>query len=483
MHSDLTIPTSGMLIDGELVDASDGSVLEAYDPSTEAIIGRVPDATADDVNRAVAAARRASVEWANTPWTARAKKLHEFADLLDANRDELAELDARDAGLPVASMRADVTSAASEVRYFAGVAGETKGGTIPSGPDAVTYTEFTPYPVVARIVPFNHPIKFISGKSAAALAAGAPVIAKPGEQSSMSALRLAELVKDLFPAGVLNIVTGSGAKAGAALSTHPDIPRVAFTGSVPTGSRIMAAGAETIKHVSLELGGKNPMVIFPDADPEKAGAAAVGAMNIARSMGQSCGSTSRIFVHTSIKERFVAALVRRLGELRVGDPLEDSTDVGPVAFERHYERVMGYIAAGVDEGATLAHGGGRPQGLDRGFFVEPTAFTDVTMDMTIAREEIFGPVISVLDWENYDEMLEEINHPDLGLTGNIWTRDISTALRMARQIDSGYITVNGTGKRPLGAPFGGFRHSGIGKEGSLDELLSYGRMKSITINL
>jgi betaine-aldehyde dehydrogenase len=483
MGNDVKIPLRGMLIDGQLVGASDGGLLDAEDPTTEKVIGELPDATAEDVDRAVAAARRVSGEWGETPWTKRGALLREFADLLDANRDELAELDARDAGLPVASMRADVTSAANEIRYYAGIAGETKGETIPSGPDQVTYTEFVPYPVVARIVPFNHPIKFISGKAAAALAAGAPVVAKPGEQTSLSALRLGELVKDLFPAGVLNIVTGSGAKAGAALSGHPDVPRVAFTGSVPTGSRIMEAGAAAIKHVSLELGGKNPMVVFPDADAEKAAVASVAAMNFARSMGQSCGSTSRVFVHRDIKDRFVATLVKRLSELKVGDPMRDDTDMGPIAFRGHYEKVVRYVQSGIDEGATLAHGGKRPEGLDTGFFIEPTAFTDVTTDMTIAKEEIFGPVVSVLVWDDYDELLAQVNHPELGLTGNIWMRDISQALRMARQIDSGYISINGTGKRPTGAPFGGFRQSGIGKESSVDELLSYGRQKSVTITL
>lgn len=482
-NDDTRVPTRGMLIDGQIVASSDGATIEAEDPTTERVIGEVPDAAVEDVDRAVAAARRASEEWSATPWTRRAHRLGEFADLLDAHRDELAELDARDAGLPVASMRADVTSAANEVRYFAGVAGETKGETIPSGPGQVTYTEFVPYPVVARVVPFNHPIKFISGKVAAALAAGAPVVAKPGEQTSLSALRLAELARDLFPAGVLNIITGSGGRAGAALSGHPDVPRVAFTGSVPTGARIMAAGAPAIKHVSLELGGKNPMIVFPDADVDKAAAASVAAMNFARSMGQSCGSASRVFVHRDVKDRFVAALTRRLSELKVGDPLEDDTDMGPIAFRAHYEKVMGYVRKGREEGATLAYGGERPEGLDTGYFLKPTAFSDVTMDMTIAKEEIFGPVVSILDWDEHDEMIAQANGTEFGLTGNIWTRDISAALRTARAIESGYISINGTGRRPTGAPFGGFKSSGIGKESSLDELLSYGRYKSVTITL
>ena len=472
-----------MLIDGELVQASDGALLESENPTTEQVVGKFPNASADDVDRAVRAARRASKEWRETPWAKRGRLLHRYAQLLEDNLAELAELDAIDGGLPVASMRADVASAANEIRYFAGLAGETKGRTIPSGADALTYTEFVPYPVVARIVPFNHPIKFIAAKVSAALAAGACVVAKPGEQTSLSALRLAELVQDLFPPGVLNIVTGDGGRAGHSLSSHPDVPRVAFTGSVPTGARVMEAGALTIKHLSLELGGKNPMIVFPDADPERAAVASVAAMNLARSMGQSCGSSSRVFVHTDIKDRFLEALVKRVSELRVGDPLQEDTDMGPVAFRGHFERVMGYIEAGKKEGADLLFGGGRPAGFDTGFFIEPTVFGDVTMDMTIAREEIFGPVMSVLEWDDYEEMLRQVNELPLGLTGNVWTNDINQALRTARRIESGYISINGTGKRPTGSPFGGFKTSGLGKESALDELLSYGREQSVTVTL
>lgn len=475
--------TGAMLIDGELVTASDGGVLSTENPTSEQLLGELPDATPDDVDRAVAAARRASSEWSATPWEKRAKTLRDFADVLDENLEELAELDAIDGGLPLTSMRADVSSAADQIRYFAGIGGETKGRTIPSGPDALTYTEFVPYPVVARIVPFNHPLKFVAGGVAAPLAAGATVVAKPGEQTSLSALRLCALVQHMFPAGVLNIVTGSGARAGHALSSHPDVPRVAFTGSVPTGARIMAASAPAIKHLSLELGGKNPMIVFPDADPEKAANASVAAMNLARSMGQSCGSASRIFVHKDVKAQFLTALVKRVGELRVGDPLDEATDMGPIAFRAHYEKVVGYVESGKNEGANLMFGGGRPAGLDKGFFLEPTVFADVTMDMTIAREEIFGPVMSVLDWHDYETMLDEVNMLPLGLTGNVWTNDISLALRTARRIESGYISINGTGRRPTGSPFGGFKTSGIGKESSLDELLSYGREQSVTVTL
>ena len=353
-----------MLIDGELVEASGGATLESVNPATEQVIGVVPEATADDVDRAVRAAEKAGPAWRDRTWTQRAGVLRQYAQVLEDNLEELAHLDAIDSGNPITSMRADVQGAIGEIRYFAGIAGETKGRTIPSGPDALTFTEFVPYPVVARIVPFNHPIKFASAKSAAPLAAGCPVIVKPGEQTSLSALRLGELVKDLFPAGVFNVITGNGATAGAALAGHPRVPRVAFTGSVATGQRVAALGAEQIKHLSLELGGKNPLIVFPDADIATTAKAAVAAMNLARCMGQSCGSASRIFVHEDVSEEFLTALVEAVRKLKVGDPMDDDTDMGPLAFRAHYDKVMGLIASGVEEGAKLLHGGVRPEGLD-----------------------------------------------------------------------------------------------------------------------
>ena len=471
----------GMLIEGRLTGASDGATLPVIDPSTGESLGTIPDASAADVDTIVSSATKASGAWADTPWAKRSEALRKFADVISANVDDLALLDALDSGNPYNSMRADVLGAAEEIRYFAGIAPETKGRTFPSGPDALTYTEFVPYPVVARIVPFNHPLKFAAAKSAAPLAAGCSVVVKPGEHTSLSALRLAELAKDVFPPGVWNVVTGTGAKSGAALAAHPDVPRVAFTGSVPTGRQITEAGKQDIKHVSLELGGKNPFIVFPDADPVAAAAGAVAAMNLSRSTGQSCGSTSRIFVHRDIKEVFLSALLEKVATLRIGDPLDPSTEMGPLAFEKHYANVLSYVAAGLEDGARLAFGGKCPDELSSGFFLEPTVFVDVDMSMRIAREEIFGPVMSVLVWDDYDKMIAEANSLEFGLTANIWTRDISKALRTARRVESGYITINGTGGRPLGAPFGGFKSSGIGKESALDELLSYGREKSVTV--
>lgn len=396
---------------------------------------------------------------------------------------DLARLDVTDSGNPVRGMRQDVTGAVAEIDYYAGLASQVGGSTIPTGDDTLAYTVREPYGVVGRIIPFNHPLKFAAGKVAAPLAAGNAVLLKPGEQTSLSALELAHIAAEVLPPGVLNVVTGRGSTAGASLVAHPGVLRIAFTGSVPSGRAVLRGAADHIKHVTLELGGKNPIVVFPDVDPRKAAVAAVAGMNIARCTGQSCGSTSRLFVHAAIRDAFCAALVERLAELRVGDPMDEATDVGPLAFAAHHKRVLDYIAAGRRDGATVLYGGGRPDGYDRGFYVEPTVFTDVHDDMTIAREEIFGPVMSVLSWTDQDDVVRRANATPYGLTANVWTSDISVAHRTARALEAGYVYVNGHGRRPTGSPFGGWKASGLGKENCLEELLSYTHEKTVAVTL
>jgi len=472
-----------MHIGGEWVDAADGGVLESVDPTSEQVLGTVPDGGAQDVARAVEAAQDAAPAWRELGWRGRAALLRELAARLAEQAEPLARLDVRDSGNPLSGMRADASSACEEILYYAGIAPQTGGTTGPPLTGSLSWTEREPYGVVGRIVPFNHPFKFAAGKSAAPLAAGNTVVVKPGEQTSLSALELARTAAEVLPPGVLNVVTGRGATAGAALVAHPGVPRVAFTGSVPSGRAVLRGAAEEIKHVSLELGGKNPIVVFPDVDPVKAARAAVAGMNIARCSGQSCGSTSRLFVHDDVRGAFLDALVARLSELRIGDPMDEATEVGPLSFRAHHERVLAYVESGRREGATLLHGGGRPAHLERGFFVEPTVFTDVDDAMTIAREEIFGPVMSVLAWRDWDDVVARANATPLGLTANVWTNDITTAVRTARALEAGYVYVNGDGRRPTGMPFGGWGHSGLGKENGLDELLSYTREKTVTVTL
>ena len=478
-----TAPHRLMHIGGGWVDAAAGGRIEAVDPTSEEPIATVPDGDAEDVAAAVTAARGASAAWRDLGWARRAALLRELAARVEAEAEQLARLDVRDAGLPLAGMRGDVAGAVAEIRYYAGIAPETRGSTAPPSPDTLSYTVREPYGVVARIVPFNHPFKFAAGKVGAPLAAGNAVVLKPGEQSSLSALEFARIAADVLPPGVLNVVTGRGATAGAALVAHPDVHRVAFTGSVPSGRAVLRGAADAIKHVTLELGGKNPIIVFPDVDVARAARAAVAGMNIARCTGQSCGSTSRLFVHADIADHFLEALVARLSELRLGDPMEERTEVGPLAFRSHYERVLGHLDTARREGATVAHGGRRPAGYPRGFFVEPTVLTGLEDGMTVVREEVFGPVMAVLTWRDVDEVIRRANATPLGLTANVWTRDLNAAHRTAAALEAGYVYVNGTGRRPTGTPFGGWKSSGLGKENSLEELVSYTREKTVTVTL
>jgi len=477
------LPHRRMLIGGHWRDAADGAVLTSENPATEEPAGTFPAGTAVDVDDAVSAAREAAPAWAALGWARRAQLLRELAGALREERELLARLDTTDGGSPITAMRADVDGAVGELEYFAGIASQTRGSTAPPSADALTYTQRQPYGVVGRIIPYNHPLKFAAGKCAAPLAAGNAVVLKPGEQTSLSALELARIATGILPEGVLGVVTGAGDVVGARLVEHPDVPRVAFTGSVPTGRAVLHGAAHEIKHVSLELGGKNPVLIFPDVDPERAANAAVAGMNIARSTGQSCGSGSRLFVHDDIRGPFLEALHRRLDRMQVGDPHDEATDVGPLSFRAHYERVTGYVATARREGATVSYGGDRPAGLTRGFYLRPTVLIDLDDAMTVVQDEIFGPVISVLRWRDLDDVVRRANALPLGLTANIWTNDVSTALRTAAAVEAGYVYVNGTGRRPTGMPFGGWKRSGIGQENGPEELISYTREKAVTVTL
>jgi betaine-aldehyde dehydrogenase len=470
-----------MYIDGSWRSAADGGVLPCVDPSTEKEIAQIPDATEADVDAAVEAARRAGRTWAAMSPSQRAGRLLTWADRLQEHENELAEIDAVDSGNPVAAMLDDVRGACRELRMFAGLASEIKGDSVLHGHEQFAYGVREPYGVVGRIIPFNHPLKFAAGKSAAALVAGNSIVLKPSEHTSLSAMRLAQLSEDVLPPGVFNVVTGRGERAGAAIAAHPRVLRVAFTGGVPAGRAVMRAGAEHIKHVTMELGGKNPMIVFPDADPVKAAKAAVKGMNFARSQGQSCQSNSRVFVHEDVREPFTTEVVRLARALKVGNPLDRDTDLGPVAFRAHFERILGYIEKGREEGASLLVGGDAPRPV--GFFISPSIFESVDPSMTIAQEEIFGPVLSLLPWRNYDEMLEQANDVPFGLTANIWTQDLRLAHLTAHRIEAGYVWINGSGSRVPGTPFGGYKNSGLGKESSLEEILEYTRYKVVAVGL
>jgi betaine-aldehyde dehydrogenase len=460
-----------------------GRYAEVINPGSGASLGQVVDGTAADAEAAIAAAKAAFKEWRRVPPLERAKMLRAIADVLRKNGEELAMLDAADCGNPYAEMVRDASVGAMQLDFYAGLVTEMKGASIPMGPDALNFSVREPYGVVGRIIPFNHPFMFAAGKSGAPLAAGNTVVLKPPEQAPLSALRLAELIDGILPPGVWNVVPG-GREVGQTLSSHPDVAYVALIGSVPTGRAVAKAAADTLKPVLLELGGKNALIVFPDADLDAASAAVIDGMNFTW-CGQSCGSTSRAFIHEKIYDAVLERAAASIRRFKPGDPTDPSTTMGSIINQVQYDRVMKYIAAGKEDGARLIAGGKRPDDprLAKGLFIEPTIFADVTMDMRIGKEEIFGPVLSVFKWSDEEEMLRQVNQVEYGLTCSIWTSDITTAHRTAAAVEAGFVWINEVSKHFLGAPFGGYKQSGIGREECIEELIRFTREKNIHIGL
>jgi betaine-aldehyde dehydrogenase len=474
-----------MLIGGEFVDAAGGRTEETVDPSTGSVLAEVPQASAVDVERAVAAAETAFAAWARTTVEERAECFRTFGRLLTENIEELAALDALDSGNPIGAMRIDVRLSLDYVRGWPPLAQALNGEVIPASPGNLHYTSYRPYGVVGRITAFNHPLMFAATRPLPSLITGNTVVMKPSPQTSLSTLFLGRLFDEAFPPGVVNIIAGD-ADAGDALVTHPAVKRLAFTGSVPTGLMIQRRAAEsgTVKHVSLELGGKNAMVIFPDVDVDEAAEAAIFGMNLNVCQGQSCGSNSRVLVHERIHDAFVARVAERLAATRVGVAYDPATEMGPLVSAAHLERVAGYVDAGISEGATLVTGGTRPEGTpEGGYYLAPTLFADVHPEMKIGHEEIFGPVISVFSWKDYDGMIELANSVDLGLTASVWTHDLDLAHKTADRLDAGYVWVNDSTRHYFGTPFGGTKNSGTGREESVEELRSYLETKAIHTRL
>ena len=476
----LDVALKGLYIGGAWVSPAADGTFVSINPSTGEKLADVPAATDADVNRAVQAAKRAFPEWSRVPMRERARCLERLARRIVEHADRLALIDAVDSGNAITGMRGDMLWSADALEFFAGLVTEIKGETSSHGPRHLNFTRRQPYGVVGKINPFNHPFRFCAEKAAAPLAAGNCVVIKGSEQAPLSSLTLGELCDGIFPPGVVNVITGDGA-TGAALVRHPDVPRIGFVGSVPTGRAIAREAAPGLKHVTYELGGKNPIIIFPDADPRKAATAAIKGMNMNR-QGQSCSSTSRVLVHRALHEAVRAELVRQAEALPVGLPWLPSNELGPIVSARQFERVMGFIDAGRAEGATLLTGGGRPSdpALRGGFFVSPTVFDGVTPAMRIGREEIFGPVMSVMPWDDEEEMLARANGVEYGLTAAIVTNDLARAMETAERVEAGYVWINSSG-RYLGAPYGGWKQSGIGQEECFDELLSYTRIKNVNM--
>lgn len=477
---DLGFQPKGLFIGGDWVDAGSGRTITSINPANREVLGEVPVADEADVGRAVAAAKSAFPGWAATPAVKRAECLNRLADAIDAEADHLALMDAVDSGNAYSGMRGDMTWTSDTLRYFAGLVTEIKGETMSREAGHLNLSLRQPYGVVAKINPFNHPFRFCAEKAAAPLAAGNTVVIKGPEQAPLSSLKLGELCADIFPPGVVNIVTGDG-RTGSTMVRHRDVRRIGFVGSVETGRIIAGEAAEGLKEVTLELGGKNPIIIFPDADPKRAAAAAVKAMNMNR-QGQSCSSTSRVLVHESLHQSVVEELGKVAASIPIGFPWLEDAEMGPIVSEEQYDRVMRYIGYGKEDGARLVTGGGPPDdaALKDGFFIAPTVFDGVDPTMRIAREEIFGPVMSVMTWSDPDQMIDIANEVMYGLTASIVTNDLGAAMRTAEQVEAGYVWINSSG-RYLGAPYGGWKQSGIGREETLEELLSYTQLKNINM--
>jgi aldehyde dehydrogenase (NAD+) len=471
-----------LFINNDWVAAQSGATFPTIDPATEEPIAEVARADAADVDRAARAAHAAMRGlWRELAPVERGRLLFRLADLIAANRDELARLETLDVGKPLRDSLGDVDGVLATLRYNAGAADKLHGETIPLGPEVVDFTLMEPLGVTAHIVPWNFPLGMAMRSLAPALAAGCTAVLKPAEQSPLSALKLAELVLEArFPSGVVNVVTGFGEEAGEALVRHPLVRGISFTGSVETGRRILAAAAPGIKPAVLELGGKNPMLVFADADLERAAADAVAATF--ENCGQVCSSAGRYLLHPKIRDDFLDLLQEKAGKLTIGPGLENH-DLGPIVSAEHYARVTDHIAQGLREGARLRCGGGRPPHLQRGWFLAPTIFDQVKPDAVIARAEIFGPVGVAIDAAGEEEALAIANGIGYGLAAGVYTRDISRALRLAQRLEAGSVWINGWWLGGVQAPTGGVKESGIGRERGFAGLRNYLQIKNVAIRL
>lgn len=476
-------PAASHFVDGKPLEDASGKVIEVIYPATGEVIATLHSATQDVVERALASALRAQKEWAAKSPTERGRVLRRAADIIRERNRELSEIETHDTGKPIQeTIVADAMSGADALEYFGGIAPTIGGETVELGGD-FSYTRREPLGVCVGIGAWNYPIQIACWKAAPALAAGNAMIFKPSEMTPLSALKLAEiLIEAGAPAGLFNVVQGYG-DVGAALTSDMRVAKISLTGSVPTGKKVYAGAAEGLRHVTLELGGKSPLIVFEDADIENAiGGAMLGNFY---STGQICSNGTRVFVHRSIRDRFVERLVERTNAIRIGDPMDEAVQMGPLISAAQREKVLGYVEIGRKEGATLEIGGGIPsiQGFDAGFFIEPAVFTGVTDEMTIAREEIFGPVMSVLDFDDEDEVIARANATEFGLAAGVFTADFTRAHRTIAQLQAGTCWINAYNLTPAGMPFGGVKASGFGRENAAAAIESYSQIKSVYVGI
>jgi aldehyde dehydrogenase (NAD+) len=476
------IKLTKLLINNQWVDPTEGKSFDTYNPATGEVIAKVAQAGPADVDKAVKAARRAleSAPWATMDAVDRGRLMFRLADLIEKNAEELAVLESLNCGKTINDSRGDMQGVANTLRYYAGWADKIEGRTVPIKGNFFSYTLRQPVGVVGQIIPWNFPLLMLAWKWGPALACGNTIVLKPAEQTPLTALRVGELAMEAgFPAGVINIVNGYGETTGAAMVTHPEIDKIAFTGHVDTAKIIQKAAADTLKRVTFELGGKSPNVVFADCDLQQAVAGCFHAIYFHG--GQCCTAGSRLFVEQKIHQQFVEMLAEKSKERKLGDPLDPNTQQGPQVSKEQLDKILGYIDLGQKQGATLMTGGHRFG--DKGFFVEPTLFDNVNDDMAIAKDEIFGPVVSVLPFKTMDEVVQRANNTSYGLAAAIWTKDIDKAHRYAKQVKAGTVWVNCYHVVDTTTPFGGFKMSGQGRENGEAALEHYTEMKTVTIKL
>jgi betaine-aldehyde dehydrogenase len=460
-----------------------GGYEPTFNPATGESLGDAPNANAADVDAAARAAHAAFLEWRKVKPTDRAALMRKVSAVIRANAEEFALIDSLNCGNPLTALRRDITNAAASIDFFAGLVLQVQGATIPLGDDVVNMTVREPVGVIGRIVAYNHPFAFAAAKFGAILGAGCTAVIKAAQQAPLSAYRLMELIEGMLPPGVVNVVSG-GVACGQAMVEHPLIVKMSLVGSAATGRAIARGAADRLKLVELELGGKNALIVYPDADIKKAIKFAVSSMNFSW-CGQSCGSMSRLFIHEKVYDEVLKGVVEGIAKIKPGNPLDENCQMGALISKAQFDKVMSYIEIAKKEGAKLMTGGKASDDpkLRGGFFVEPTVFAEVNQSMRIANEEVFGPVLSVLKWSDEEKLFADVNAVEYGLTGAVFTSNLSTAHKAARRIEAGYVWVNTAGGQALGTPYGGIKQSGYGRDKVLEEMLSNTHVKNIAIAL